>query len=403
MSVIINKGNDVDENDIQIALRLIQRRGANFTYFFNNIDCTTWLYPLNNEGYFSKPLNVVTTENGLTSIVPIWWPILYLCKVADKAPDQVIKILSNIGDTDNPRVLENVVEIALKIPPTDHSTKLLDKAKALANTPFGIFPTNLGKLIAHWAAGTDLTLHSAIKLAKHLVYFQPDPQREEKLVKHKTDSNDIYTILNPVPKFDQWEYIEILNEGIRPLAETSPFETVAMLTDAVNKMIRLKKHEPYKEKEENKGQDISEIWCERVNESSGNHLDPKEVLVHTLTYSCEQIFAKYPNDSERHKKLDEMLRRPGWHVFARIRLYLYAKNLENCKERVREEILHYENYSEEEYTVEFAEMVRKATEHFGKDFLIIEEMSEIFGKILSGPNKQKYKQSLGGNYTMSYI
>ena len=231
------------------------------------------------------------------------------------------------------------------------------------------------------------------------MYFQPDPQREEKLVKHKIDSNDIYTILNPVPKFDQWEYIEILNEGIRPLAVTSPFETAAMLTDAVNKMIRLKKHEPYKEKEENKGQDISEIWCARVNESSGNHLDPKEVLVHTLTYSCEQIFAKYPNDSKRHKKLDEMLRRPGWHVFARIRLYLYAKNLENCKERVREEILHYENYSEEEYTVEFAEMVRKATEHFGKDFLIIEEMSEIFGKILSGPNKQKYKQSLGGNYT----
>ena len=183
LSVIINKGDDVNEEDIQNALRLIQHRGANFIFFFNNINCTSWIIPLKNAGYFRYPANVVSAENDHISF-PTWWPILYLCKVADKEPDQVIEILSNIGETDNLRVLKNIVEIVLKIPPTDHSARLLDKAIALANKPFRIFPTNLGKLIAHWADGTNLTLQSAMKLAKHLVYFQSDPQHEEKLAKH---------------------------------------------------------------------------------------------------------------------------------------------------------------------------------------------------------------------------
>lgn len=398
LSVIIDKGDDVNEDDIQNALRLIQRRGANFTYFFNNIDCTAWLSPLNSERYFRKPVNVVSTEEDHVSF-PIWWPIIFLCKVADKAPDEVIEIVSNVGETDNPRVLENIVEITLKVPPTDQSTKLLNKAIALAETPFKLSRTNLGKLVAHWAAGTDLTLKYAMKLAKHLVYFEQDPNHEEKLARRKKDPKDIYTILDPVPKFDKWDYIEILNQGIRPLAEAIPFETAELLIDAVNRMIRLKKHDSDMENEDDKGQDFSEIWCKRINEQSGDYLDPDEVLVHILTYSCEQIFKKYPENNDQHKKLDEMLRRPCWHVFSRIRLYLYMKNLEKCKEKVREEILRYENYSEVEYGVEFAEMVRKATELYGKDFLSNEEMKVVFDKILNGPNKQIYKQHYADKFT----
>ena len=204
LSVIINKGDGVNDDDIQNALRLIQRRGANFIFFFDRIDCTSWILPLKKAGYFRNP--VAENEHGS---FPTWWPIIFLCKVADKASYQVIEIISELSETDNPRVLDDIVEIALKIPPTDHSAKLLDKAIALANTPFRFFPTNLGKLIAHWAAGTDLTLQSALKLAKHLVYFERDPNHEEKLARRKKDPKNIYTTLCPVPKFDQWEYIDI--------------------------------------------------------------------------------------------------------------------------------------------------------------------------------------------------
>ena len=50
------------------------------------------------------------------------------------------------------------------------------------------------------------------------------------------------TSLEPIPRFDQWEYQQILEKGVRPLAEHEPYQVARILIDAVASMIRLGMH-----------------------------------------------------------------------------------------------------------------------------------------------------------------
>jgi hypothetical protein len=116
LSSIISKGTDVNEKEIDRALQLITRRGANLAFFFDAIRDPVWLGPLDRAGYFLNPPSAQPAGEGFI-MFPFWWPMVFLKRVASVVPDRVVEILLKIPRTNNPRVFDGITEIAAGLPP----------------------------------------------------------------------------------------------------------------------------------------------------------------------------------------------------------------------------------------------------------------------------------------------
>ncbi len=92
------------------------------------------------------------------------------------------------------------------------------------------------------------------------------------------------TALEPTPRFDAWDYQQLLEHGAHSLAEREPFTVARVLIDATASMIRLRIYTD--ELEKGSDEDISEIWCRRLDQAERD-IDGLEVaLVHALTEAC---------------------------------------------------------------------------------------------------------------------
>ena len=202
-------------------------------------------------------------------------------------------------------------------------------------------------------------------------------------------------MLNPVPKFDERNYHEILDKGVRPLADKEPSQVARMLVDATASMIRLEKDQD--ELKSGTSRDFLEVWCPKLDEQSREYLDTRETLVHTLTYACEKV---YEQSSEAVVALDSTLRNQRWDVFKRLRQHLYALHPnEQTKPWIRELILEHSDYAKWQHHYEFQQMIRLSCEHFGTELLTEDERTQIFDAILSGPSMENYRERTGERFS----
>ncbi len=379
------------ERDVERMLELVERRGANFAFFFQRANDASWLPILGEKGYFAHPPNVEPTGDGRVSF-PLWWPIRYLATVSTDAPDAVIELALQLPKVDNPRVYEDILDIALRLH-GEQSAKLKPKILEYASIEYQSLAFRYAELLAHWTA--EQQIMAALDLAKALVQFVPDPDSESKQARRKENLGDWTTWLEPRPRFNQQDYPEILQKGVRPLAERDPYQAARILIDATASMIRLQMHS--EDIDESEGEDGSEIWCRRLDKQEDDYHDPKETLVHTLTFACEQVFEKAP---ELIAGLDDVLRKQRWKIFTRLRHHLYAlRPNEQTKPWIQGAILTHEDYAQWEHSYEFSRMIQRACERFGVELLTQEERTQIFDTILSGPSKTDSQERMGERFT----
>ena len=372
------------EDDINSMLELITRRGANYRFFLGYVENPAWIPILKDQGFFNTPPNVKPTDDGYV-IYPFWSPLSYLKRVANNVPEQVVDILADIPETDNPRVLQEICEIACDIENIELSLKLKPWFTRYIKSPhkqIGLYDL-IVKIVNRWIGGSKDSLKAALELSKIVVSFRADSMSEEKQV-HQLELS---------PRFEEWEYQQILEKGIRPLCEKEPYQIARILIDATATMIRLSRHRGYLDREE----DSSEIWCPRLNQSDQNYLNTKEMLVHTLAFACEKVYGKSPESIEA---LDQLLRNQRWKVFTRLRQHLYALiPNEQTLPWIREFILQYKDYDNPDYGYEFQQMIRTACEHFGARLLDEEERTTIFDAILSTPSREEFLKRMGDQFT----
>ncbi len=245
-------------------------------------------------------------------------------------------------------------------------------------------------LLAYWTQESE-TL-AALELAQVLIQFKPDPKASEK---HRKEPSEFFSHLDPSPRFEEWDYREILNSGVRPLAEKEPYRTACMLIDAMAAMLGLRMHPEQREKSGDR--DDSEFWCRRLDRTDTGYMDSKVNLANALTFACEQVYEKTPTSIP---DLDDHLRKQRWRIFKRLRQHLLALYpTELTKPWIRDLILNHEDYGRSERYYELQEMVRSACAAFGEELLTRQERILIFKTILAGPPKEKFRKWYGEDFT----
>ena len=148
-----------------------------------------------------------------------------------------------------------------------------------------MFDQNIVKLVNKWAAAGDAGIEPALRICRDLISFKPDPLEREKQARRKESPLDWSTSLDPNPPFPDWEYSQLLDQAVRPLAIAAPLRTAKLLIEVVADMMRLDTgREPdavdaYKN-------DASEIWSPSVDQQRHPYAESKGHLVRTLTFAC---------------------------------------------------------------------------------------------------------------------
>ncbi|HEY3489470.1 MAG TPA: hypothetical protein VGK27_05025 [Candidatus Deferrimicrobiaceae bacterium] len=384
-----------DQDDFDKLFELIKRRGANYAFFFKNVDNPAWIAPLAQNGFFNLPPNVEATGDGQI-LAPIWWPIFYLQKVSVRSAEQVVDIILGLKPTDNPRILHEIFSIGCDLPDLGLSLRLKPLIKKFLQSPYRWGEDELiVNILQKWGGESGKPLAAAQEIVQYVIAFQPDPKEEEKRSRRKENPEARNTALEPVPRFDPWEYQQIIEKGVRPLAEREPFHVARILIAATANMIRMGTHT--EDLDTSRGEDYSEIWCRRLDKLNPDYQNVKDTLVHTMAFACGQVYDKDPQSIE---VLDRVLRSQRWKVFRRLRQLLYATHPnDQTFPWIRELILGHDDYSKWEHHYEFQLMVRKVSEHFGLRLLSEGERTAIFDAILSGPSKEDFREWMGERYS----
>ena len=384
---------DRSESDVEDMFSLIERRGANFVFFFRQVSenaDVTWLPYLEKKGYFAQPPNVQLIDDD-SVIFPFWWPIHYLAKISNQAPDKVVELVENLPPVSNPLVYDGVMEIALQLH-GDQSAKLQSKILESVSIEYQSRTHRYADLLAHWVKENQISV--ALELSKILVAFAPDPQSKEKQKRRREDPIKWGTLLYPAPRIkNSWEYSRIMTNGVYPLAESEFYEVAGLLIFAVSNMFRLRVHQD----DPGKKLDFSDTWFPRLHGSDKSYDNHDKTLVYALTFACEKVFEK---SQEAITDLDKLLRKQEWKVFERLRQHLYAQYPnEKTKPWIRELILEREDYDQWQHPYEFQQMIRAACDHFKDELLTKEERRRIFDTILSSRSKQDYRDIMGERFT----
>ena len=349
-----------NKNDVERMFSLIERRGANTSFFLKHVSDIDWIPVLKKRGYFEHPPSAERINDDKVSF-PFWWPIHYLKRVVTTDPVLVVDTIINFQDTDNSSTLHAITEIALKVESVEQSLRLKKWVLSYLKSPY--YPAvNDSELIVNlmgrWMQAKDMD--GALQLMRLVVSFNPDPNY-------------------------QTEFDHILGQGVHPLSEKVPYQVARILIESIAEMItrtfnsdQLDKVGTY---------DQSTIWCSRVNKTGNHYRSSTETLVHELTFACERVYEKDPDSVST---LNKDLRNQRWDIFIRIRQHLYALHPnEQTKPLIRELIFAHEDYDKYEHHYEFQRMIRLACENLGDDLLTMAEREELFEIIINRPSEQR--------------
>ena len=182
---------DRSADDVDRLFELIDRRGANYRFFFVHASDPSWIAILRERGYFANPPNAAVSEDGQVSTPP-WWPMRFLSRAATLAPDEVLAIVKELPESDNPQIHERILDIALQLP-GEQSAQLLPEVLRYARYSGQHLPHRFPDLLVHWT--NEGQIEAALELAKRIVYFAPDPEREEKQARRREHPDDLTSSL----------------------------------------------------------------------------------------------------------------------------------------------------------------------------------------------------------------
>jgi hypothetical protein len=295
--------------DAKIIRNNIPNNLASLGYFFDKIGIS-WLKPLKDAGFFTKPSEPIYDYKTGGYRIPIWPESRYLARVASAEPEIVLEIAENIPETENDLIHTDLIDIALQIPPK-LSVRLVRKAESWLKGRFKlIFPEKFGALVVYLAEGGEV--EEAVTLAERLLRVMPDSRK----LNDNSNGKSFRSLPKPEIHFDEWHYQEILEKYIPRLVEIAGEHALSMLCKLLTDAIRLSKRQEDKREYE----DYSSIWRPQID---GHELVPgrdiKDLLVSAVRDAAEFMMDAKP------KEALNIIDAQSYKVFKRISLHLRRK------------------------------------------------------------------------------
>ena len=361
--------------DVRKAKVAMKKRRADYEYFFSQLKSPEWIPPLLEEGFLKNPPAPEPVDKGRFVRFPFWPESQYLARVAAQAPDLVVAVAAKI-QTDNPRVQEDIVEIALRVSP-ENAVKLVPSVIKWVQNPYSRWITEkFSKLVRHLASGS--RPDSAFALAKEVLWFDPD----SKLAEKKTDraKSELALGITPEPqaRTEEWEYEQVLKEAISALADVDVTRTVDLLCSVLTQHIQLSDFD----RENNQPYDGSVYWRPAV-EAGRWHQNYTDLLVDAIRENAERYLAK---TSASFEAIEAPLLLYHWDIFTRIWLHLVRKFPVLAGERVTRALCDKRFFAEHRFTHEYFYLIQ---ERFGE--LAPESKQQIFDWIEAGPDTNLLK------------
>ncbi len=293
----------IPEDLLTRTLEKINKTSVTYNYFFSKIENPAWLLPLRDKGFYANPTPAIR-EDGYIQF-PVWPESGYLVRIADKAQDEVLEIIKSLPDTDNERVMDDVVQALLKID-TKKAFRLTETVKGYVNKPqFLLLGRSASEFICKLAdAGYD---RPALGLAREMLEVLPDPEKEEKL---KSD----YVMLRPATKYRDHDY-RIITEKITPsLTKASPLAAIDMYAELLQKAISYEDtHLRFEEgkgegaNQDEKTEDLSYIWRSKIAEDNNHSHVPENALTTALRDSVTALMQNSSvSDKDKLAKIQEL-------------------------------------------------------------------------------------------------
>lgn len=300
-------------------------------YFFEKVDNPKWLAMLKSRQFYKHPPKAILHPDGGISY-PSWPQAEYLKKIANNksCSNNIVQIINDL-DTDNARVKSEAIEVATKLPP-EESIKLVDKINQWSlSIERWILPKTIGDYLFYLGENGYIT--EALLLAKNLLAINQ---------KDSIDIGDTTLISSGLKiKIDDWEYQEILQKNILPLAVEHKEKIVYFLVDILNTAISI-----------NKGSnDMSTIWQPAIEKHEQNSdSEIKAILVNVLRDACTEIIDKKPNEI---KPILNILEKEKRVIFHRIAIYLVHRFSSIDKEEAKKVLMNKDYFEDDYYKHEY--------------------------------------------------
>jgi len=286
------------------------KTAADAQYFFDNLESVEWIKPLNEEGLFRDPAALI--KQGDFAYYPLWAPSRYLARVADQAPETVHDVILEIPDNGNPRVYEDLVDAALKMPP-EVAVDLVPRTLVWARTEYQmLLAEKLAQLAAKLAVGG--FLKEALELLKELLIILPDPRAEE-----IDEENKSGFVPRPRPRIDEWRYKEIVKKYLPHVVELTEMKGIDLVCDLLDSYVmQLRQDSPRVG-----NQDLSFIWRPAIEDHDQNrNYNFENILVEAVRDGTQQLLSAKP---ELTGEVIRVLESKPWEVFHRIALHIMRK------------------------------------------------------------------------------
>src|SRR5260221_2983631 len=280
-------------------------------YFFEHLENPLWLPFLQQRHFFDRPPPTERDPTGKGIAFPGWAATRYLARIANYPDMQttVLEVALAIPETENTRVHEDLADIALQLPAPLAARLVTQASKWVASGYLLLLPEKLGALVAHLAAGDELS--AAIKLAKQLLAVKPGADAQASSARNSPFPPE------PRPLFDQYHYQEILKKHIPVLIEKAETDGLQVLIDVLTNIQYLSIVEPKKALPE----DHSHIYRETIDEGA-EYGGVRDALISAIRDGAAALAAK---DNASVPTIVASLKLKRWRIFRRLALWVLSK------------------------------------------------------------------------------
>jgi hypothetical protein len=296
-----------------LRLELVDRaivaiRGyAQYQYFFEHLDSPEWLEPLAARGLFKEP--PPPEKVGEYVRLPFWPESRYLVRMASipDAQATVARIAREIPATENSRVYDDIIDMALALPAV-HAADLLDQIAIGVRLSIKlILEDRIGDLIRYLAVGGQGP--AALSLTGIVLALAPDPRAERQ--------DEEATLLRPEPQplIRDWYYARIVEKSLAALVQTTGLDAVRLFANLLDDAIRLSR----KSSEDHANdEDYLYISCPNIDHGRGGG-DIPIILIASVRDAAEQLITA---DAAQFAAVLKILDSKRWITFRRLKLHL---------------------------------------------------------------------------------